>query len=123
MTQRLIDPQGVDVATKGGIGMVAMLYFTEDDKNVTVEYHSTVQEKFFMNDNRFSFEVAVVKEEETPVVTTEAPETEVDVTETEGSDPETNDGSMAVAPGGGGGAVLVMGLTVVLITKKRKIAK
>ncbi len=54
VTQLLIDPQGVD-ASQGATGMVAMLYFSEDGKNVTVEYYSTVKEQYFMTENQFSF--------------------------------------------------------------------
>ena len=54
VTQLLIDPQGVDAAL-GGVGLVALLHFSEDGKNVTVEYYSTINEKYFMEENQFSF--------------------------------------------------------------------
>ncbi len=59
VTQMLVDPQGVDI-NMCPTGMVAMLYFSEDGSKVSVEYYSTVNEKFFMADNQFELEIAVV---------------------------------------------------------------
>jgi len=59
VTQMLVDPQGVDI-DMCPTGMVAMLYFSEDGSKVSVEYYSTVNEKFFMADNQFELEIAVV---------------------------------------------------------------
>ena len=44
----------------GGCGLVAMFYFSEDGRNVQVEYYSTIQEKYFMYTNQFTFELEVV---------------------------------------------------------------
>ena len=52
VTQMLIDPQGVDSA-EGGTGMIAMLYFSEDGKTLSVEQYSTVQDKYYMNTSQF----------------------------------------------------------------------
>lgn len=60
VTQMLVDPQGADVNVDGGLGMVAMLYFSEDGRNVTVEYYSTIQEKFYLGVNQFSMTLDVV---------------------------------------------------------------
>ncbi len=60
VTQLLVDPQGID-ATQGATGLVAMLYFSEDGKNVGVEYYSTVKEKFYLPDNSFSFTLDIVE--------------------------------------------------------------
>lgn len=65
VTQMLIDPQGVDAA-QGATGLVAMLYFSEDGKNVQVEYYSTVRQQYFMSSNQFEMELNVV---ETPAPT------------------------------------------------------
>ena len=75
VTQMLIDPQGAD-NTYGGLGAVAMLYFSEDGKDVTVEYFSTFKDKYFMSDSQFTMTLNVVQplegdEEQTP---TEDPE-------------------------------------------------
>lgn len=54
--QFLIDPQGLD-ADIGAMGMVAILYFSEDGKTVTVEQYSTVREKYYRSTSQFSFEI------------------------------------------------------------------
>ena len=41
--------------------MIAVLYFSEDGKNVTVEYLSPVKNQFFLTENQFSFELDVVE--------------------------------------------------------------
>ncbi len=79
VTQMLIDPQGVDQRL-GATGLVAMLYFSEDGRQVEVEYYSTVREQYFISENQFSFELAVVgkqvpstEPEEPPVTEPEQP--------------------------------------------------
>lgn len=69
VTQMLIDPQGADNKIDGGLGMVAMLYFSEDGRNVTVEYYSTIQEKYYMPSNQFTMKLDVVDEEDLAVTT------------------------------------------------------
>ncbi len=54
--QFLIDPQGLD-ADIGATGMVAILYFSEDGKTVTVEQYSTAREKYYRSTSQFSFEI------------------------------------------------------------------
>ena len=61
VTQILVDPQGVDAA-QGSTGMITMLYFSEDGKNVQVETYSTIKEQYFMTENQFSFTLDVVEE-------------------------------------------------------------
>ncbi len=63
VTQMLIDPQGAD-NTYNGVGAVAMLYFSEDGKDVTVRYYSTIKDKYFMSDSQFSMTLDVVGDEE-----------------------------------------------------------
>ena len=60
VTQMLVDPQGADVSVSGGVGAVAMLYFSEDGRDVTVEYYSTIRQQYFMGVNQFSMTVDVV---------------------------------------------------------------
>ena len=62
VTQLLVDPQGMD-ADMGATGMVAMLYFSEDGKNVSVEYYSTIREQYFMSENQFSFTLDLAGDE------------------------------------------------------------
>ena len=44
VTQLLVNPQGMD--GNNPTGMVAMLYFSEDGKDVTVEYYATVMDRY-----------------------------------------------------------------------------
>lgn len=61
VTSMLIDAQDVE-AQEGSMGMVAMLYFSADGKNLQVEYYSTAKQKYFMSRNQFSTELDVVEE-------------------------------------------------------------
>lgn len=63
ITQILIDPQETDKKEKG-TGLVAMLHFSEDGKNIQVRYYSTVKQAYFMTDNQYSLTVNVVKPRE-----------------------------------------------------------
>lgn len=53
VTQILVDPQGMDGKYSGGLGVVAMLYFTEDGKLATTQYYSTIKEKYFLAHNEY----------------------------------------------------------------------
>lgn len=59
VTQLLIDPQNLDKDLEP-MGMVAMLYFSEDGKNVDVEWYSTIQERFYREENVFSMTLDTV---------------------------------------------------------------
>lgn len=59
VTQMLINPQDADQRYKG-LGMVALLYFSEDGKNVTVEYYSTLKKHYFKCVNQFTMTLDVV---------------------------------------------------------------
>lgn len=63
VTQVLIDPQETDVK-EGGTGLVAMLHFSEDGKNVQVRYYSTAKKAYFMTDNQCSFTLDVIEPRE-----------------------------------------------------------
>lgn len=63
VTQMLIDPQGAD-NVYGGLGAVAMFYFSEDGKDVTVRYYATLQDKYFMSDSQFTMKLDVVGDDE-----------------------------------------------------------
>ncbi len=58
VTQFLIDPQGVDTVTL--TGAVALLHFSADGKQVSVEYYSTLQEAYYMSENQFNLSVEVM---------------------------------------------------------------
>ena len=105
VTQMLIDGQGVD-SSLGGVGLVATLYFSEDGRNVTIDYYSTIKEKYFMYENQFSFTLDLLPtshRETTTVVQTSGNEifsdteaensTPCDTTEAENSTPcDTTEG-------------------------------
>lgn len=59
VTQMLIDAQAADLRYDG-LGMVAILYFSEDGRDVTVEYYSTIKEMFFMSENQFTMTLDLV---------------------------------------------------------------
>lgn len=60
VTEILVDPQGVDLKYGPG-GFVAMLYFSEDGKNVQTEYISTVHKAYVLNESPSPFEVNVIE--------------------------------------------------------------
>ena len=59
VTQLLVDGQSVD-GTDGKSGLIAILYFSEDGKQVSVEYFSTIKKQFFLTENQFSFTLDLV---------------------------------------------------------------
>ena len=79
VTQMLIDPQGVD-SSLGATGMVAMLYFSNDGRTLTVEQYSTVRDEYYMNTSQFalelpeSFHVEAVPEDKPEDKTEEKPQ-------------------------------------------------
>ena len=58
VTQMLVDPQGTDVKL-GSMGLVAMLYFSEDGNSVQVEYYSTTRRKYYKSNNQFELTLNV----------------------------------------------------------------
>lgn len=64
--QILIDSQTSDRNMKG-LGLVAMMYFTRDGKNVRIEYYSTVLKKYFRDSNSH-LEFALDLPEKAPVM-------------------------------------------------------
>lgn len=59
--QIVVNPQVADAMTDGGTGMIAMLYFSADGKNVQVEYYSTVRKQWLADTNQFSMTLDVVE--------------------------------------------------------------
>ena len=76
VTQILTDAQYVDRDIEPA-GVVAMLYFSEDGQNVTLQYYSTTKNMLFRSVNQFSFTLDTVGAR-TAVTEemTEAPQTE-----------------------------------------------
>jgi len=63
VTSMLIDAQDAE-KDEGSMAMVALLHFSEDGKNIQVEYYSTAKEKYFKSQNQFVAELDVVEEGE-----------------------------------------------------------
>ena len=59
VTQMLIDPQAMDTYY-GSTGMVAMLYFSEDGRDVQVRYYSTVRDQYYTADNQFDMKINAI---------------------------------------------------------------
>ena len=57
VTQFMINCQYKDI-TYDGVGIVAMLYFSADGKDVQVRYYSTIKNAFFKDKNQFDFEMS-----------------------------------------------------------------
>lgn len=55
VTQILVDPQGVDVASP--TGMVAMFYFSNGGNTIDVRYYSTVKEMYLKKSNQMRIEL------------------------------------------------------------------
>lgn len=68
VTQFLIDQQAIDnVYMEDGVnplGLVAMFYFSEDGRNVSVEWYSTLYDKYFQTCNQMSFDMEADCEEQ-----------------------------------------------------------
>ena len=98
VTQMLVDPQTTDT-NNGGLGLVAMLYFSEDGKNVDVRYYSTIKKKFYQSINQFSLTLDVVGDD---TVETEAVETAANgnYATTEKADVNTNEAPTSAADSG-----------------------
>ena len=59
VTCLLVDGQHIE-STDGASGLIAILYFSEDGKNVTLEYYSPVKDQYFLTENQFSFTLETV---------------------------------------------------------------
>ena len=81
VTQMLIDPQEID-RSQNGVGLVAMLYFSHDGRTVSIEYFSTIRNKFYRDSNQMTISLPAF----VPITT--APESTVPETEAEKT-PET----------------------------------
>ena len=87
VTEILVDPQTTD-KDRGGTGLVAMLYFSEDGKQLDVRYYSTAKNAYFKRNNQFSRSIDYIKRPETNKQnevsenTTKQPETTTQAIET-----------------------------------------
>ena len=101
VVQMLIDPQGSD-KTRGGVGLVAMLYFSEDGRQVDVQYYSTAKDALYREANQFHLELDVVESRSTPATA---------VTDSEGASP-----LLILIPA----LALVFGTVAVVIIKRKR---
>ncbi len=62
VTNILIDPQDMDSRYKssGGVGAVAMFYFSNGGKTVEVRYYSTVQGAYIKSENQYTFTINTI---------------------------------------------------------------
>lgn len=56
VTQMLIDPQGMDAVEP--VGMVCMLYFSEDGSKMDVEFYSTVKQQYYKTSNQYTVDLS-----------------------------------------------------------------
>lgn len=56
VAEMMIDAEQPDEDFKdiGGLGLVAMFYFSDNGKRLDVRYYSTVHDKYYMNENQFT---------------------------------------------------------------------
>ena len=91
VTEFLVDPQNVDRYTNG-MGLVAMLYFSEDGRQVQIEYICVTNDKYYLAENQYTTTVDMLKTADDDV----SKETE-DSAETKA--PETTLTDVTVVPG------------------------
>ena len=60
VVEMMINPQNMETEFGRSFGMLAMLYFSEDGKNVQLEYFSTISEMYYRDKYQFSFELDLV---------------------------------------------------------------
>jgi len=65
VTQICVDSSGMDMGGNPK-AMVALLHFSEDGRNVQVEFYSTVLKQYYRECNQFNFEMDVVGDDITP---------------------------------------------------------
>lgn len=61
IVQIMINPQRREDLEKRAYGMLAMFYFSNDGKTVSVEYFSTITGDYYKEKNQFTFELNVIK--------------------------------------------------------------
>ena len=114
VTTLLVNTSNVEKNNNGALGMVAMLYFSEDGKNVEVEYYSTTTDRYYRSINQLSFELDLVGDDEP-----ETTDTEVIVDTDAAASPATESGcSSTLSISALSLLVLALGSTVALARKK-----
>ena len=114
VTTLLVNTSNVEKNNNGALGMVAMLYFSEDGKNVEVEYYSTTTDRYYRSINQLSFDLDLVGDDEP-----ETTDTEVTVDTDASASPATEAGcSATLSISALSLLVLALGSTVALARKK-----
>ena len=114
VTTLLVNTSNVEKNNNGALGMVAMLYFSEDGKNVEVEYYSTTTDRYYRSINQLSFELDLVGDDEP-----ETTDTEVTVDTDATASPATKSGcSSTLSISALSLLVLALSSTVALARKK-----
>ena len=114
VTTLLVNTSNVEKNNNGALGMVAMLYFSEDGKNVEVEYYSTTTDRYYRSINQLSFDLDLVGYDEP-----ETTDTEVIVDTDATASPATEAGcSSTLSISALSLLVLALGSTVALARKK-----
>ena len=124
VTEILIDPQTTD-KNYSGTGLVAMFYFSEDGREVEVQYYSTAKDAFFKSNNQFTLKLDVRADDYKTPETTAAPETKAADTTTSPDTTVTPDITTPPADGGcgavvGGGVVSVVAILGFAWVSKRR---
>ena len=115
--QFLMDPQSTDKKL-GGLGILALMYFTKDGNHARVEYYSTVLKKYFRESNKeISLDFSNPEDETTVEETTYLPVPETTLPE------ETT--AVTSKANGCGGITLALPAVIcsaaLIISKKKKL--
>ena len=57
VTQMMVNPQAYESTRNESTGMIAMLYFSEDGKNVQLKYFSARNEMYYKDNFQFELEL------------------------------------------------------------------
>lgn len=124
VTTLLVNTSNVEKNNNAALGMVAMLYFSENGRNVQVEYYSTVQNKFYRSINQLSFDLDLVGEEVEETtdedIFTEAPATDALITEEHTNEADTTAGCNSTITIGLSAIITVVLGTAFVATNKKK---
>lgn len=68
ITHVLVDPQEVDQPIINGAGLVAYLYFSNDGKDIEVEYYSPSRDQYYKMSNQFTFHLDLPWDDSVPAL-------------------------------------------------------
>lgn len=119
VTQMLIDPQGVDVSM-GGLGMVALLHFSDDSDEIEVEYYSTFKEQYFKSENQFVVTLDFVGEDPIEEIRNDPPADTTIGSETPDPDTGSNGNTLTVVWIVGGVLLVALAVVLTVVIRRRK---